>query len=121
MIDLWISYALVVIGLVYLLTQSTIFAPLRMIFRETIGKFPLGGHFLAVLIYCPTCSAFWFGCGVQKFFNMYPVNSFHPILESGVAAVGLLTLVKGSFDVDRWTLESLEDDKASEASNERTK
>ncbi len=48
------DWALITVGLVYLVTQSTIFSPLRKVVSKA-------GIFFEVLIYCPACSGFWLG------------------------------------------------------------
>jgi len=50
----WLTYALTTIGLVYFITQSMIFSPLRV-------RLTRGSIFREALLYCPSCTGFWVG------------------------------------------------------------
>lgn len=50
-----VPYTLLLWGLVYLVTASAIFAPVRMFVTWA------GGVYAATGIYCPACTGFWFG------------------------------------------------------------
>ena len=77
----YVRWALIVLGLVYLVTESAIFAPVRVPFARR--------HVLAeTLIYCPSCTGFWVGLCVA----LWSWPAFHgalSVVESGIAAMAL--------------------------------
>lgn len=53
-----IHWALIVLAVVYLVTESAVFAPLRIAFSR-------GSWIRAGLFYCPACFGFWTGCALH--------------------------------------------------------
>lgn len=79
MIDL-ARWALVHLGLVYLVTEAAIFAPVRLMVASR-------GPLWTTLIYCPGCSGFWLGLAVT---HLWPEPAWWLALPcSGVAGMGL--------------------------------
>lgn len=58
MLQAWAVWALVLLGGVYLVTQSLVGMPVRMLLRKR-------SVWLAALLYCPTCTAFWLGVALD--------------------------------------------------------
>lgn len=52
-----LQWALLVLGLTYLVTESFIFLPVRIAMRRL-------GLVSTVLVYCPACIGFWSGAGL---------------------------------------------------------
>jgi hypothetical protein len=78
----WITYALLTVGLVYLITQSTILMPLRVALTR-------GSHFRAALFYCPSCTGFWVGTGLA-FAGLVPERNYTlGIVFGGVLSVAI--------------------------------
>jgi hypothetical protein len=73
-------WALVVIGAVYFVTESALFAPVRVTLART-------HTFVALGLYCPGCSGFWLGLACSPLFPCEPWWLGLPL--SGVAAMGL--------------------------------
>lgn len=77
----WLTWALTLLGLVYLVTEAAITAPLRILLARL---HPL----VATLLYCPACSGFWLGLGLAW---LYP--SPEPwLVREGLSAVGAMAL-----------------------------
>lgn len=79
-IGLLLRWALVTAGIIYFVTESSIFAPARMALAR-------GGFFLKALVYCRACFGFWAGCGLGLA-GFWPFGA-QPWLESGFAAMAL--------------------------------
>lgn len=73
-------YSLIVLGLIYLVTEAVITKPLRMVVADL---HPL----LAVFVYCPACVGFWVGLAAMQ---LWPYTS--RVFESAIAgcAIGAL-------------------------------
>jgi hypothetical protein len=81
---LLLRWALVVIGFVYLLTESGFFMPLRLLVRKL-------GRLATTFIYCPACTGFWIG-GVLGYLGWWPwVDWPTQLLQSAVAATAVAT------------------------------
>lgn len=82
-VALMLRWALLVLGLIYLVTESAILtAPRVWIARR--------GLLAAVFVYCASCTGFWIGCAVALWtwpFDMAP--AWEHVLEGGVAAMAL--------------------------------
>lgn len=50
----WLRFGVIVWGLAYIVTQSSIILPLRLFVLKR-------SNFLGALIFCPACSSFWIG------------------------------------------------------------
>jgi hypothetical protein len=76
-----LHYMLLLLGLVYLITQSVIMAPLR----KLLTRVPL----LLTLVYCPACTGFWVGVMLGST-GLWPFGEvlFIPI-ESGIGACAI--------------------------------
>ncbi len=77
----WLPWALTLLGLVYLVTEAAITAPVRVALARL---HPL----LATLLYCPACSGFWLGLAVAW---LYPSGEPWP-LRAGLSALGAMAL-----------------------------
>jgi hypothetical protein len=66
----WLTYALTTIGLVYFITQSMIFSPLRV-------RLTRGSIFREALLYCPSCTGFWVGAGLSLLGRAPGWNGMH--------------------------------------------
>jgi hypothetical protein len=73
-----IQWALVVLGVIYFVTESVIFGPVRV----TLTR---GSVFRSTLLYCPACMGFW--VGVASGF-LQPALWQNPV-QSGLAAMAL--------------------------------
>lgn len=89
-----IQWALVVAGVIYFVTDSAIFAPIRV-------KLAKGSWFRAGLLYCPACFGFWVGVALQWLwpfgFEPHYIGAWAiPLrwLASGTAAMALGALWK---------------------------
>ncbi len=79
----FVRYVLLVWGLIYLVTQSAIFAPIR----ATILHF---SRFAGILVFCPSCSGFWIGICVALLGAYTQGLGWIPSwIESGVIAMPL--------------------------------
>jgi len=79
-----IQYTLILIGLIYIVTQSTIFS----FFRIQIAKL---GAIAKLLIYCPACSGFWIGA-IISLCGLWPYETGHiliSVLQSAISACGI--------------------------------
>lgn len=104
-----LQFALLVIGITYLLTKSTILVFWRLLISTTLGKLPALGPMFMVLIYCPPCTSFWVGLALG-----------HTILH-GLMAMGLVALVTESLNLDVFSHEQagmIAHDKTTEETNE---
>lgn len=89
---LLLHWALVVGGLIYLISRSYIFGPLR----SAIGRLSLQyaslvwRNWVRILIYCPACIGFWIGVCATP---LWPYDGFGRPLGSGIAAMLLGSLL----------------------------
>lgn len=78
-------FTLLLVGLVYLLCMSLIFAPARK------GLVRLSQ--LTLVVYCPTCSSFWIGLALcAAGLGPFAHPTWYEYIESGVIAVGITTV-----------------------------
>lgn len=97
-----IRFGLLVVGLVYIVTQSSIFTIMRMLVVRT--KI----FMLAQLFYCPACMGFWMGLGLGAL-GYWPLAThawWMVLLESALTgtAVGAVWKEYGP-QIDVWSLE----------------
>lgn len=78
-----ITWALLILGVTYATSASTIFALPRILFSRV-------GALAKVFAYCASCQSFWIGYALWLW---APV----PWYLAGPAAMGLVTLLKGVF------------------------
>lgn len=86
-----LRWALVLIGFVYLVTDSAIFMKVRLLVSR-LGTYPM------VLIYCPSCIGFWVGVALGVG-GLWPLDTFnttapwweptYTALVSGVAGMAV--------------------------------
>jgi hypothetical protein len=84
----FLIYVATVVGVVYFVTMSSIFAPIRM----PIAKI---GSWVLVLMYCPSCVGFWVGwclalSGVNPFGGATHVN-VNQMIQAAIVAMGIST------------------------------
>lgn len=93
-----LQYGLTLIGIVYIVSQSYIFRPIRIIASYL--------RLLGVLIYCPSCTGFWVGL-LLHYAGYYPfhVKGFG-VVEPGIVgcALGAVWGVYGP-STDTWSLD----------------
>jgi hypothetical protein len=93
-----LQYGLTLVGIVYIVSQSYVFRPIRILASNL--------RLLGVLIYCPACTGFWVGLLLWKL-GYYPfhVNQLH-VFEPGIVgcALGALWGTHGPA-VDAWSLD----------------
>lgn len=98
---LLVKFTLLVLGITYIITQSAIGTPVRLVVSKL-------GRFFAALIYCPACTGFWVGGTLGALgYKPWPMFS-HPqlILETAIAGCALMALWKEyGPQVDVWALE----------------
>lgn len=84
-ITAWLRYLLIAAGILYLITESVIFSPVR----KTIYKLlPQRFKFGIVVLYCPACLGFWCGLTLGAL-HLWPADtgSAWAILECGLATM----------------------------------
>jgi hypothetical protein len=85
-IGLLFHWTAICLGLIYIISESVIFMPIRLAFAR-------GSAFRTALIYCPACTGFWVGAvlgpGLWPFsYNYSPLWDFVRVcLESGIAGI----------------------------------
>jgi hypothetical protein len=90
-----IHFVLTVLGLTYIVTQSSIMAPLRMAIAKRSAL-------LAQLIYCPACAGFWVGMAVAAVRD----SGLHDVLTAAIVACGLMATWAAAFlHTSSWQLE----------------
>lgn len=99
---LLLHWALIVAGLIYLVSRSYIFGIVRvrigMLLTAAVQRAHISAELrgiLRVLIYCPACIGFWIGVGATP---LWPYDGFGQPLGSGIAAMLL-----GSLLAEYWT------------------
>lgn len=80
----YVLWVLMLFGLVYLVTESTIMMPVRMFFTKHLGVV------FEILIYCGPCSAFWIGL-VLASLGYWPQQGPWALGECAVASVALVS------------------------------
>lgn len=79
----WLTYVLLLAGVMYLVTQSTIFAAFRIAFAH-------GSMWRASFIYCPACVGFWTGLALGNYGYWPPQQwGMKAAIESAFAAMAL--------------------------------
>lgn len=82
-----VSWALLLLGIVYVTTCSAIFAPVRMLISSRRSLF-------LAFMYCPYCQAWWFGLGL----TWLGLGPFHggwlERVYCAFAAIGVVVVVK---------------------------
>ncbi len=84
-LSLLLRWALITLGFIYFITESSIFAVVRMWIAAKLGTFAIA------LLYCASCSGFWIGMALAFWtwpFEVVGVRWLVPF-ESGVAAMAL--------------------------------
>lgn len=102
-----IHFALLVAGLTYLLTQSVIFTPYRVLVAR-------GGASLEALVYCPACTGFWVGVLMHRLWD-HPEVFFKPF-EAGIGACAMMAVWSYYVPSNAWEIEQGRD--GSEATEE---
>lgn len=95
-----IAWVLLELGLVYLITESMIFSPLRMALARS-------SMFLAGLLYCPACAGFWVGLALGLL-GAWPealLRSDLRLLEPAIAGVAVGALWGSWHPNPAWALE----------------
>jgi hypothetical protein len=93
-----IAFVLMLWGLVFLLTSSSIFAPVRVALH---GVHPL----LGMLTYCPACSGFWIG-GTLALVSTWPLPTIvWAPLDAAIASAGLMEAAAHWFPSRAWDVE----------------
>jgi len=96
-LELWLRWLLGVIGFIYLLTESGIFANVRTFFSSlarTALNQPGVPHF--AWLYCPPCMGFWIGL-VLGILGYWPLEGDFMFLESAIAAMAVGAVWKTYF------------------------
>ena len=82
---LLLRWALLILGAVYFLTESAIFASIRV-------EFARRSALLGVFVYCARCTGFWLGLALASWtwpFGVIEAPRWFQIIEGGVAAMAL--------------------------------
>ncbi len=80
----------ILVGLIYLITRSSIFAPIRT-------ALAVSSKLLGLLLYCPACSGFWIGV----VYALIYVQPWLGCVQLGLASMGLGAIASHLFhDVD---------------------
>lgn len=90
-----IWFALVVLGVIYVVTQSRVGALIRKPLRALLGKY----EGLAFFFYCPACFGFWVGLVLGPHFGYQPLQA-----AFAACALGALWGEYGS-SLDPWDVE----------------
>jgi len=96
-----IRFGLLLTGLTYILTKSTIFGMVRIPLLVLFRKLPLGSWF-AVLLYCPACASFWFGVALARA-HLWPLQ--HVLwghLDAAISSCGFIAVVMNDVASDVW-------------------
>ncbi len=94
-----IQFVLMLWGLVYLLTTSSIFAGVRM---AAMDLHPMLGQ----LVYCPACSGFWIG-GLLSVVSAWPLPPLlwapldAAISSTGIMAIASAYIPSGAYDAEQ--------------------
>jgi hypothetical protein len=91
-----LQYGLTLVGLVYIVSQSFIFRPIRLLASNL--------RVLEVLIYCPSCTGFWVGLLLWKL-GYYPFHVKIWLLEPGCVGCALGALWATYGGIDAWSLD----------------
>lgn len=92
-----LRFALVVVGLVYLVTQASITSSLRVALLSLFKTNIVAQMFLSTFLYCRACVGFWVGL-VVGFFGLYAWHSW--FLEPAVVGMALGALWKSDEQAD---------------------
>lgn len=118
MVDL-IRWFLVTLGLIYFITESSLFAIIRVTAAELSSV-------LRMLLYCQACSGFWIGIATAAWLWPFGVGGDGwmavsvQLIEGGIATMGLGALwshMRGgnpAWHVEGWNTEGAQDDDSSE-------
>lgn len=85
-VGLLFHWAAMTLGLIYIISESVIFMPIRLAFAR-------GSTFRTALIYCPACTGFWVGAALGPGFwpfsyNYGPLWDFlRAAVESGIGGI----------------------------------
>lgn len=90
MFPAWATWLLLVVGITYALTESSILGLYRVLVSR-LGVMP------TVLVYCPSCTGFWVGLGLALF-GVHPFDLATPwhVFASAVAAMAVMTTWSGA-------------------------
>lgn len=117
MID-FLRWALITLGVIYLVTEAIIFAPVRLALR-----YKAKSYWFTVLVYCRSCVGFWagFGLGLAGLWFVPDRSLLESGIESGFAAMALGALWSGWAPSAAWANENMDevgDDNAPESKDE---
>ena len=73
-------WALAVLGLIYIVTQSVIGRPIRMWVASK-------GMAFEVLVYCPACCGFWIGLGLYLLIPSSEIGLLYALAGCGLGAL----------------------------------
>lgn len=111
-----LRWALLELGLIYFVTESVFFAPMRVALSR-------GSGFLRALLYCPACSGFWLGA-LLGFLGFWPYHDSRrhvaELIGSGVAGMAIGALWATVHDNVAWVAEArargeVDDDETTES------
>lgn len=101
-----VRFELLVLGLTYILTRSTIFGLVRVVLLYVLTWIPaMFGTWLAVLLYCPACASFWIALVLAKW-HLWPLHAaLWGNLDAAVCSCGLIAVVTNNLSSDVWDAE----------------
>ncbi len=98
---LFLKFALLLLGITYVITQSAVGMPIRWLVSKL-------GRFFTALIYCPACTGFWAAAALAALgYAPWQAHTYyHQIIESAIAGCGLMAIWKEyGPQTDVWALE----------------
>lgn len=111
-------YLLVCFGLIYAITESVVFARVRIVLAAS------GGPLREVFLYCASCVGFWVGTGVYVL-GARPLDAWSPLWACGAGflVMGVISVVRafapdflpGAYDRERDIIEAVRARRAPDA------
>lgn len=92
-----IPFVFLLWGLTYLLTSSVIFVNVRTV----IARVPVVGP----MVYCPSCTGFWFGLGLAAVAGWPLSTMVHPLFDAAVSSAGLMAVPAYFMPSSAWEIE----------------
>lgn len=88
MFPLWATWSLLVVGITYALTESSILGLYRILVSR-LGVMP------TVLVYCPSCTGFWVGLGLGFVVSPFELAAPWHVFASAIGAMAIMTTWSG--------------------------
>ena len=96
-----VHWALIVSGMIYLITRASIMGPIRVTLGLLLAKLPTLRAWTRTLVYCTACTGFWVGMvSGPLWVPLWPFELplYARCIESGIAAMALGTALAKLWD-----------------------